>query len=75
MFKALLNKGKEIIMYVKLVEKALELLERMAEALEQLAKPRVTCASINSNQDPPTRCLGQIGHSGMHSNADGSIRW
>lgn len=75
MFKALFDKGKEIIMYVKLVEKALELLERMALALETLARDRGTCSSKNENQNPPTNCMNRIGHNGMHSSADGSIRW
>ncbi len=77
MFRALIDKGKEIIMYVKLVEKALGLLERMAVALETLAKDRGTCTATNSLTDdvPAAQCARRVGHSDLHSTSDGSIRW
>lgn len=71
---SIFSRVKERLM-LPAIETALKLLERIAIALEALAKPRAGCTAVNENQNPPTKCLAQVGHSGMHSNGDGSIRW
>jgi len=71
---SLFSRVKERLM-MPAIDTALKLLERIAVALEALVKPHPICTAVNVIHHPQTKCMGQVGHSGMHSNADGSIRW